>query len=291
MRYNLSGAFILINLIAITTLTLTCKQNIESFKKLKEELREAENIRNNLEIYTKNSHTDEIRQKKIIVAKLKDKIIRSKYTLQTYTKNDDWIENHVLYGVDNQQVFKIAKDYYNGEVYASHNNRSSRKLIYLALEYRRLAIINFEIILNKLAEKANIKTTYKQNEYDVNTEYNVLIEDILTSFKKYAHNYFEIALIPLSQKQKDLYYLSLKDLQLLKDKFDELQKIRDTGKIYVVAIYNDFQNNKDNIKDGDAVHLKNYINGMRYKYKFKKLANKAEELAYQISQILNVKKV
>ncbi|AHH07460.1 Putative membrane spanning protein (plasmid) [Borrelia crocidurae DOU] len=289
MRYNLSGAFILINLIAITT--LTCKQNIESFKKLKEELREAENIRNNLEIYTKNAHADAIRQKKIIVAKLRDKIIRSKYTLQTYTKNDDWIEDHVLYGVDNQQVFKIAKDYYNGEVYASRNNRSSRKLIYLALEYRRLAIINFEIILNKLAEKANIKTTYKQNEYDVNTEYNVLIEDILTSFKKYAHNYFEIALIPLSQKQKDLYYLSLKDLQLLKDKFDELQKIRDTGKIYVVAIYNDFQNNKDNIKDGDAVHLKNYINGMRYKYKFKKLANKAEELAYQISQILNVKKV
>ncbi|WP_376984227.1 hypothetical protein ACE4V3_05465 (plasmid) [Borrelia recurrentis] len=134
MSYNLSGAFILINLIAITT--LTCKQNIESFKKLKEELRESENIRNNLEIYTKNAHTDEIRQKKIIVAKLRDKIIRSKYTLQTYTKNDDWIEDHVLYGVDNQQVFKIAKDYYNGEVYASRNNRSSRKLIYLTLEYR-----------------------------------------------------------------------------------------------------------------------------------------------------------
>ncbi|WP_041177807.1 virulence associated lipoprotein [Borrelia duttonii] len=289
MRYNLSGAFILINLIAITT--LTCKQNIESFKKLKEELREAENIRNNLEIYTKNAHTDEIRQKKIIVAKLRDKIIRSKYTLQTYTKNDDWIEDHVLYGVDNQQVFKIAKDYYNGEVYASRNNRSSRKLIYLALEYRRLAIINFEIILNKLAEKANINITYKQNEYDVNTEYNVLIEDILTSFKKYAHNYFEIALIPLSQKQKDLYYLSLKDLQRLKDKFDELQKIRDAGKVYVMTIYKDFQNNKDNIKDGDAIHLKNYINNMKYKYKFKKLADKAEELSYQISQILDVKKV
>ncbi|ETZ17868.1 putative membrane spanning protein [Borrelia duttonii CR2A] len=289
MRYNLSGAFILINLIAITT--LTCKQNIESFKKLKEELREAENIKNNLEIYTKNAHTDEIRQKKIIVAKLRDKIIRSKYTLQTYTKNDDWIEDHVLYGVDKQQVFKIAKDYYNGEVYASRNNRSSRKLIYLALEYRRLAIINFEIILNKLAEKANINITYKQNEYDVNTEYNVLIEDILTSFKKYAHNYFEIALIPLSQKQKDLYYLSLKDLQRLKDKFDELHKIRDAGKVYVMTIYNDFQNNKDNIKDGDAIHLKNYINNMKYKYKFKKLADKAEELSYQISQILDVKEV
>ncbi|WP_024654734.1 virulence associated lipoprotein [Borrelia hispanica] len=289
MSYNLSGAFILINLIAITT--LTCKQNIESFKKLKEELREAENIKNNPEIYTKNAHTDEIRQKKIIVAKLRDKIIRSKYTLQAYSKNDDWIEDHVLYGVDNQQVFKIAKDYYNGEVYASRNNRSSRKLIYLALEYRRFAIINFEIILNKLAEKANANITYKQNEYDVNTEYNILIEDILTSFKKYAHNYFEIALIPLSQKQNNLYYLSLKDLQQLKDKFDELQKIRDAGKIYLMTIYNDFQNNKDNIKDGDATYLKNYINNMKYKYKFQKLANKAEELAYQISQILNVKKV
>lgn len=142
-----------------------------------------------------------------------------------------------------------------------------------------------------MAEKANIKTTYKQNEYDVNTEYNILIEDILTSFKKYAHNYFEIALIPLSQKQKDLYYLSLKDLQRLKDKFDELQKIRDAGKVYVMTIYTDFQNNKDNIKDGDAIHLKNYINNMKYKYKFKKLADKAEELSYQISQILDVKKV
>ncbi|WP_024653776.1 virulence associated lipoprotein [Borrelia persica] len=273
----------------IVIATLACKENVKIFGKLEQELQEAESIKNNLEKYIKNTHTEQMREKKIIIAKLKSKIIRDKYILNMYNDNDDWIEDNILYRVNNQTVFQVAKDHKNDEVYASKNNKSVRKLIYLALEYRRFAIINFQTILNKLAQKANTNITYRQKEYDINTEYNILLENILSAIKKYAHNYFEVALIPLSQKQNDLHFLSLNNLQELKDKFDEIQKIRDTGKTYAMTIYNDFQNNKDNIRDGDATYLKNHINKMHYEYKLKELANKTEEIAYQISQILKLK--
>ncbi len=287
MQTNIS-IITLITLIAITT--LTCKADLSS--ELEKALKEAKDAKQMaLKAQIIRTDAEQRRQKKLIIAILKSKITKAKYTLKIH-KNDAWIEDNDIYEINAQgQAFHIAKNSDTGEIYASDRNKTARKQIYLALEHRRSVITNFGEILSKLAEGANTNVNYAPNEHDLQTEYNILIENILTEAKKYAHNYFEIALIPLHDKQDKLNSLSLDDLQNLKDKFDELQKIRDTCKMYAETIYNDFQNDQDHIKDGAAANLRNYINQNNYKNKFKELVKKTEETAYQINQILNKIKI
>ncbi|AHH11168.1 virulence associated lipoprotein [Borrelia coriaceae] len=286
MKHKLS-----VKLILIALITTTCESEFDVTEELEEELIRAEDARQ-IVLEPQLSKTDEAekKQKQLIIAILKSKTIMAKYTLKIH-KNDMWIENmekSELYGMNTQSsAFHVAKNRDNNEVYATDTNKNARKQIYLALEHRISTITNFNEILNKLAEGADSNVNYAQNEHDIKTEYNTLIENILAEARKYAHNYFERALIPLYDKQDKLNSLSLDDLRELKDKFDELQKIRDTCKTYAETIYNDFKNDKDKIRTGVVLHLRNYINKNHYKYKFKALFKETEKPAYYISQILN----
>ncbi|WP_434757061.1 virulence associated lipoprotein (plasmid) [Borrelia puertoricensis] len=285
MKHKLAITFTIITLI----ITTTCKSNFGENSELEKALKKAKYAKQEalkiLKTQTTSTDNELNRQKKLIIAMLKNKTTRAKYTLKIH-KNDIWRENNDPYGMNEQgQAFHVAKNSDNDEIYSSDRNKTARKLIYLAFEHRLPAITNFGKILNKLAESADTNTNHAPNEYDIKTEYNIFIENILSEAKKYAHNYFEFALIPLYEKQDKLSSLSLETLNNLKDKFDELQKIRDTCKMYAETIYNDFKNDKDQIKS-NAAKLKNYIS-QNYKQKFLNSFAKTETLANEIKEILD----
>lgn len=286
LKHKLTVTLIIITLL----ITTTCKSDFGKNSELEKVLKKVKDTKQTalkiLEAQTTRTDDELKRQKNFIIAILKSKTTRAKYTLKIH-KNDIWTENNDLYGINEQgQTFYVAKNSDNGEIYSSDRNKAARKLIYLAFEHRLPAITNFGKILNKLAESADTNINHAPNEYDIKTEYNILIENILAEAKKYAHNYFEVALIPLYEKKDKLNSLSLETLSELKDKFDELQKIRDTCKMYAETVYNDFKNDKDKIRTS-STNLRNYINKNNYKHKFKDLIKKTEEPAYKISQILN----
>ncbi|UPA13943.1 virulence associated lipoprotein [Borrelia turicatae] len=161
-------------------------------------------------------------------------------------------------------------------------NKQSRSKIYLAFEYNENLIRALGEVLNKLAASANnfyISSKLKSNKY------NNLLQEIADEIGEYAHNYFEVAFAELIKKVNKLNILLPNQLQELDQKFDKLTAERQIHIKDAKTIYNDFNNDKDQIKT-NAAKLKDYIN-QNYKQKFLTSFAKIETLANEIKEILD----
>ncbi|UPA11216.1 hypothetical protein bpSLO_001062 (plasmid) [Borrelia parkeri] len=234
-----------------------------------------------------------------IIFKLKLRAQKHEKMLYAYT-HYDWIEDgdeeHRLdpegyggtqYGMKGHNkvfgmIYEKPKDYENSVKYSYLENKPARSKIYLAFEYNENLIRNLGEVLNKLAASATESTSPSQ--FNLN-EYNHLLQEIADEIKEYTHNYFEVAFAELIKKVNKLNILSPNQLQELDQKFDKLTAERQIHIKDAETIYNDFKNDKDQIKS-NAANLKDYIN-QNYKQKFLTSFATIETLANEIKEILD----
>ncbi|WP_330730226.1 virulence associated lipoprotein [Borrelia turicatae] len=234
-----------------------------------------------------------------IIFKLKLRAQKHEKMLYAHT-HYDWTEDgdekhrgksygdgRTQYGMkNNNQAFGVMQDTLNNYKlnikYSYSKNKQSRSKIYLAFEYNENLIRNLGEVLNKLAASANnfyTSSKLKSNEYDN------LLQEIADEIKEYTHNYFEVAFAELIKKVNKLNILSPNQLQELDQKFDKLTAERQIHIKDAKTIYNDFNNDKDQIKS-NAANLKDYIN-QNYKQKFLTSFAKIKTLANEIKEILD----
>ncbi|UPA12604.1 virulence associated lipoprotein [Borrelia venezuelensis] len=162
------------------------------------------------------------------------------------------------------------------------DNKQVRSKIYLAFEYNENLIRALGAVLNKLAASANNRDINRHLRLN---EYNNLLQEIADGIGEYAHNYFEVAFAELIKKVNKLNILSPNQLQELDQKFDKLTAERQIHIKDAKTIYNDFKNDKDQIKS-NAANLKDYIN-QNYKQKFLTSFATIKTLANEIKEILD----
>ncbi|AHH11169.1 hypothetical protein bcCo53_001127 (plasmid) [Borrelia coriaceae] len=203
--------------------------------------------------------------------------------------NDYWNEPSDQFGMHDNNFLNKAFDILKKDLKPYHHddNKKIREKIYLAFEYKDSYIRALGEILNKIAQdyespkfnQANDKTSTKPQAKP-------LLQEIIENINEHSHHYFEIAFKISDEKQNKIDSLNLSDLKILASKFSELQKIRNTCKIYAKIIYNDFKNNKDEIRTGSIDKLEEYITNNSYRKKFKDTIEQIKILATQIDNII-----
>ncbi|UPA18947.1 CRASP family complement regulator-acquiring lipoprotein (plasmid) [Borrelia puertoricensis] len=202
--------------------------------------------------------------------------------------NDYGIEPSDQFGMhdknSNNKAFDIL--YQGLNPYHHADNKKSREKIYLVFEYKDIYIQSLGEILNKIAKDSYLPPDQAKQKTLKQEQANTLLNEIIENIHEYFTHYFEGAFKILSDQQNRIDMLNLSDLKTLLNKLDELQKIKDTCKMYAETIYNDFKNDKDQIRTEGFKELEEYITNHEYRKIFKDTIEQIKTLNTQISNII-----
>ncbi|ANF34355.1 hypothetical protein A7978_04405 (plasmid) [Borrelia turicatae] len=247
-----------------------------------------ENEAKQLEVQLKEKWNQQQTQFKIDEAKLelKRKTKDIERLLIIYD-NDYGIEPSDQFGMHDSNSNNKAFDVLHQGLKPYHHadNKKVREKIYLVFEYKDIYIQSLGEILNKIAKVSYLPPDQAKQKTLEQEQANALLNEIIENIHEYFAHYFEGAFKILSDKQNSIDALNLSDLRTLLNKLNELQKIKDTCKMYAETIYNDFKNDKGKIRTGGIKELGEYITNHEYKKIFKDAIEQIKTLDTQISNI------
>ncbi|AHH13050.1 Putative membrane spanning protein (plasmid) [Borrelia hermsii YBT] len=248
-----------------------------------------ENKTKQFEAQIEKARKQDLTQIKLMQAKLElgHKIQDTARLLMKYD-NDYWIEPPDQFGLhdstSNNKAFDVLKQGPNP--YYHSDNKETRKKIYLVFEYQDTYIKSLGEILNKIAKDSYLPPDQAKQKTSAHDQANDLLQEIINKIHEHFDHYFNNAFRIPSNQQNKIDSLELSGLQELLKKFEALQKIRHTCKMYATKIYNDFQNDKNKIRTGGIKKIEEYITNNAYRNKFKGAIEQIKTLITQINNIV-----
>ncbi|ETZ17869.1 putative membrane spanning protein [Borrelia duttonii CR2A] len=204
---------------------------------------------------------------------LKQKIQDIQKSLILYKNNyyNEPVDQFGMHDSNNHRyAFDLAETLYLK--YSDQKSQEYRHKIYLLFDYNDAYIRSLGEFLNKMAQNIVLESEFPSKMslqfVSQNEEVKNLLQKILSNIDQYFELYFHTAFDISENQQAEIDFLTLDDIKTLNNIFDERRKINDYCKMFVKKIYEDFQDDKDEIRTGEITKLMEYIKKIMYDQKF-----------------------